>query len=735
MNMKKLYSILKSSAVLWVAAIALLCTAVSCSTDDIDDNLPQPTYPETGTTFVKVRPWGRSVSIPVPNIPDDAVAKLQFVSQYFDWELQVDPETEREVIVLTLKAGVPKKSFLDKIPILYQSSHGPAMHTLYVVAQPDEAEIPEAEVPRYERHVGMSINVTHPLGSNPIENILNFDLLKDENELTYISSPRSWARKKSGMDYKEMKHNMFEQMGISFLAENPSGIGDALFGADTESCFGGSFNQTFSKNTVTTNKFEYEAAYYDKAIMEMHINTSLYTTDNAEDFLRFLLDDAAFLLNCEGSDLYKRYDNTKEGIYRLYDTYGTHVLVGGVFGGSFTYLYSRKANSYFEEMDVSVQIDLQNKEVNTGGSNWMQSYLNTLGACGISLGVGGGETESEYTEHTEAEGVFYITGGNASADYDRWDSSITGDNDNLAIVSYSSRGNAANGYLIPLYRLTTNPARHDALKEYLDDYIEERKEEVASPKLVVADFLMQTVDNGHSIDVTYKKMQDPDRQERVYFPLVANLYVPGSDGGFMLDTSSDDFLVVSDTKDQLWWVALDFADECKPLTHICFLSEDENDDLSSSERYVLRGEHADTGMDWPQIDNNYVGIRRAERGTTEGVITGVALSRKSNKGKYYVIASSPGTDMLQPYDEYASQAQFRKYWGDSECYEDPTPYYHIGLRDADAKSWEKVDSWFGNCGSPTNAGNWIMPAYTTEEIEFPLVNNKEYKNFERPAEY
>ena len=57
----------------------------------------------------------------------------------------------------------------------------------------------------------------------------------------------------------------------------------------------------------------------------------IYTSASDPDvFLPFLTTTASRLLNETNSDLYKRYGNTQKGIYDLYDTYGTHVLVGGV---------------------------------------------------------------------------------------------------------------------------------------------------------------------------------------------------------------------------------------------------------------------------------------------------------------------------------------------------------------------------------------------------------------------
>lgn len=45
--------------------------------------------------------------------------------------------------------------------------------------------------------------------------------------------------------------------------------------------------------------------------------------------------------------------------------------------------------------------------------------------------------------------------------------------------------------------------------------------------------------------------------------------------GKMLDTSAHEYLDVGDNADQLWWVALDFKDECRPIYHMRFMKEDD----------------------------------------------------------------------------------------------------------------------------------------------------------------
>lgn len=299
-------------------------------------------------------------------------------------------------------------------------------------------------------NVGKTVNTAGDIFAAPSEPFLDFDLMYGTEAFVKTPHAESWGRERSGVDYEEMVDNMWQELGISV-----SSLGFTNQGAPTPTrskLFSGSFDQRFQHNQTSSNRFEYHVDVHVKPMVELHMATAIYTSASDPDvFLPFLTTTASRLLNETNSDLYKRYGNTQKGIYDLYDTYGTHVLVGGVFGGSYTYIYSRKENLYYDETVFAAEAELSAKSSSPAGENenWLQTYYRVMGTHGGKIGAGGGYTKSELNEHMSEESIMIITGGNASVDFESWDKSIADENSNLHLVSYGPRGDTTRCFLVP----------------------------------------------------------------------------------------------------------------------------------------------------------------------------------------------------------------------------------------------------------------------------------------------
>ncbi|MCS2857262.1 MACPF domain-containing protein [Parabacteroides distasonis] len=299
-------------------------------------------------------------------------------------------------------------------------------------------------------NVGKTVNTAGDIFAAPSEPFLDFDLMYGTEAFVKTPHAESWGRERSGVDYEEMVDNMWQELGISV-----SSLGFTNQGAPTPTrskLFSGSFDQRFQHNQTSSNRFEYHVDVHVKPMVELHMATAIYTSaSNPDVFLPFLTTTASRLLNETNSDLYKRYGNTQKGIYDLYDTYGTHVLVGGVFGGSYTYIYSRKENLYYDETVFAAEAELSAKSSSPAGENenWLQTYYRVMGTHGGKIGAGGGYTKSELNEHMSEESIMIITGGNASVDFESWDKSIADENSNLHLVSYGPRGDTTRCFLVP----------------------------------------------------------------------------------------------------------------------------------------------------------------------------------------------------------------------------------------------------------------------------------------------
>ena len=126
-----------------------------------------------------------------------------------------------------------------------------------------------------------------------------------------------------------------------------------------------------------------------------------------------------------------------------------------------------------------------------------------------------------------------ITGGNASVDFESWDNSIADENSNLHLVRYGPKGDSTNCFMIPLYYLTKDSTRKNALKEHLNAYVEEHSKLEKEPKLIVADFMMRTGKDDHGDPAGQRVFTGPDGKERIYSPLVLNTKGPdNSRGGY-----------------------------------------------------------------------------------------------------------------------------------------------------------------------------------------------------------
>ena len=153
-------------------------------------------------------------------------------------------------------------------------------------------------------------------------------------------------------------------------------------------------------------------------------------------------------------------------------------------------------------------------------------------------------------------------------DFESWDNSIADENSNLHLVRYGPKGDSTNCFMIPLYYLTKDSARKNALKEHLNAYVEEHSKLEKEPKLIVADFMMRTGKDDHGDPAGQRVFTGPDGKKRIYSPLVLNTKGPDkSQIGKMLDTSAHQYLDVGDYADQLWWVAFDFEASAGLSTH------------------------------------------------------------------------------------------------------------------------------------------------------------------------
>lgn len=443
----------------------------------------------------------------------------------------------------------------------------------------------------------------------------------------------------------------------------------------------------------------------------------------------------------------------------FYERWGTDVITSGTFGGYYLYMYGRQKNVYSHSMsiDVSAALKASNPNYATDPDHpWAAIYNNKENSNFIQLEGDFDHMDAAYSSASRAVTYMHSEGGNANfSDGQVWIDGFNDINqsDKWNLISYRRKDdkdqpedsvsllypveqvaiNAVGIYLyyhrdlswadsVAVSQVGTNldnlcAARHD----YIQSHTTHTRESVP---MVVADFLMQNSANGHKENRKQKVMAGPDRVNRIYHPLVVNKGAPGDEkeGGY-LETSSHNYINnVNDQTDQIWWVALDYQDQCTPLKSICFMDEGEEAKFT----YEKRGNRADHDMEYACVDNHYVHISYLQKSDTIAPITGIGIVRRGNekdgKRPYTVIASSPGTDMLFSYADEDKQEQFHYHWGakyqyyadDIRAGKEGAPY-EVGVKNM-AAEWNEGDSWFGYVANPGTEDNWLLPAISRKPL-------------------
>lgn len=668
--------------------------ATGCSDDEADYFVPDVVENFEFSTSLKGRvfivdPWEGNIVIPFSK--EITNPGFQFPDNHLNWE--VKKGIEKNYLLLSLKKDSPKRAFLFRIKAsgIFANAGRSAESDahIYLVCRSLGAT-GSTEMPTYLRTIGQSVSLVGEILSAPLANVLDIDkLYNDTCIVEKATMSQSSGYEITGSRYKETVSKLSESMSLS--ATFP--VKGAMVSAG--------FSQAYSEEEISSNKYEYHIDVYNKTFAEAHLAPE-FSILGANAYLPYITTNANQVLNQPDSELYKAFSNDDEGIKKLYDTYGTHVMTGGVFGGTFIYVFGRKQTASFRSTSNAAGASLSLKFPSTGENdlNWLQTYFRVMATKGGTLSAEGSDYNSEEEEVTKAKSFFVIRGGNGDPDFEKWSASLQDVNDNLELVSYGPGDGTS--YMIPLYELVKDEARRKAMETYWVKYFESYEKEMAEIPLVVADFMMQTV--GSEDDIPEKKIIEgpANGKKLIYYPLLLNENFGNvGDRGKAVNTANDNFLAVAQDKAQVWWYALEYADECNPISAVAFLDEDDVKSSYEGKTYSLRGERADEGMNWPAIDNHYVALSfekyNSAHNTDSTYVTGVGLMYDDK-----IIATSAGTDMIPPYSD---KEQFNRYWGEGSPY--TVGFWHMKAEDT---------SWFGK-NKAAGHKNWIFPVFT----KIPLV--------------
>ncbi len=518
----------------------------------------------------------------------------------------------------------------------------------------------------------------------------------------------------SGSDYEETTRQYAFNMGI-----NGNRKLNSKFELFNDKSFQGSFDMALQFDSHAAEYYEYNVMI-TKA-RRKSLKLPAFMDYSPEKLVGYLSEQANDVLNNPSSAEYKTYPNTKEGIYALFDRYGTHAMTSCVWGGRFLIVYFRKQNAYqnstASSFDVSVGIKKVNSQISSDHplGTWI---IQQKTKSGISMDVGFDSYAQDIQQTTKEHMFVKSIGGNASTDPESWLNSMDPANAPefalIALGEPTSEGGTQSGGLITLSCLSLDTNRRAALERYINQYILDRSHSPASkPGMILADvYMLKDSDNGDGgVDGTQQRvMTDAFGVKRLYTPMYVNKYGWNSDiHGHAVETSNDNYITCSDECDQYWYVALDWPSECNGIADICFADKDDYD--LDDDGWVIRGARADSEMNWSSIDNNYLCVKYIREGDTSTKrITGFGLAYSDEKNditkakltKNKIFCSSVGTEMRFP---FATDVNFDYYWTKFSY----SNYTHR--------------SWWGSCSGGTKYRHFY-PVYTHTPIRERLTPDK-----------
>lgn len=523
-------------------------------------------------------------------------------------------------------------------------------------------------VGEYAYNIGRGTDIYKDLG-NVKYPVLDFNSIASHLEDNVNNVQKALNFEISGERYEETMEKMSVSVGLDGSSPTINTPHKFFFTA------GASFGQETMKHSISN--YEYYLGFYGKVMAEVKLNSDWLLPYKSDGSLCELLDSTVNdALNNPGSPVYQNYPDTKDGIFRLLDHYGAHVITKAAFGGTYIWMYGRKENAYEHSIGHDASAHAMFKGTSgTPATDWVQLYQKIHSSPYISANGVGSDYDYNYEEASGAVESTVVTGGDANTDIDTWEKNFNSESPSKwVIVSYKTLDDDNEG-MIPLYEFVcdTNSSRYNAIKKYWTSYFESKYSAKEEQTLVLADFMMKkggSQNHEHGDPKSFVAV-GPEGKKLIYFPMMANgnFLFADSDGGmvyteqqgYAAETNQDHF-VSGDTKNtHYWYYALAYDNECNGITDIAF----DNGDHSG---YTRRGDHANDGVGG-LIDNNYVLIKTGSSSTpTSDKIKAVGLYNHSNKdktcspNKWRIWATSGGAEMKLPFENADNIRKFDEYW-------------------------------------------------------------------------
>jgi len=225
--------------------------------------------------------------------------------------------------------------------------------------------------------------------------------------------------------------------------------------------FKGEANASFDMETSESNTYEYASTYFDIQLYRASLSKSPQSL-----IFDYMTDDAYSAINGLPVETKRGkrnlYGNTREGLKRLIEDFGTHVIVEAGLGGRLRRSLQVNTSEITTAYDVKAFAKASYEGVVKADASvdehFKQSYKENSKAIHITMDVLGGNKDLALD--------LLADGGFTSKNYTAWQKSVQ--DTAMTIVNFSDHS------LVPLYELVDREAeggedRYTALKSYMTD--------------------------------------------------------------------------------------------------------------------------------------------------------------------------------------------------------------------------------------------------------------------------
>lgn len=424
------------------------------------------------------------------------------------------------------------------------------------------------------------------------------------------------------------------------------------------------------------------------------------------------------VFNKKRDPFYKQYTNDKEGVYKLLNEYGTHVIASATFGGIFVHTYYRIEGAYETSIGFDMSLDVKDTQKSENAiEEWVDiwkaknaNYVDVNASCSYDY--------SDYKKVSKGYGVDFARGGNTvTTDLATWDKAFTSDNKSgWKLTRYQVDNYDTENNLIPIYEFIKEPARRDSVTKYFEDYINDYVAREFPDKeewhLVIADFLMKYDDHGGHNKGHGESFigLGPDTKKYIYYPMMANPRFPISDDwGHPVETCQDNFIWLSVPGAHYWYYALGYhEDGTLGCTKVDFMENEDEYVDSHPDQWLQRGEYSASKGTGGTLKDNYVHLVIGDKETpVEDKVKAIALVEVEDDevdASFYknAFAVTGGTEWQYPWTD---NTDFSNYWRSKQDY---THYLKSPA------GWGDVLHYYYEHGNGAIIKHKFIPVWSTE---------------------